>query len=108
MLASVYLVVAILCEVFASSMLKLSNGFKKLYPSAGVVVGYILSFYLLSLALKALPLGTAYAIWAGLGTALTALIGVLVYKERFNAKKFAGMALIIAGVVIMNLTGVSH
>jgi multidrug resistance protein EbrA len=106
--AYILLAAAIIAEVFASSMLKLSNGFKKLLPSICLIIGYILSFYSLSLALKTLPLGTAYAIWAGVGTSLTALVGVLLYKEHFNSKKLLGMVLIIGGVVIMNLAGGSH
>lgn len=66
------------------------------------------AFYCLSLALSTIPLGTAYAIWSGVGTALTALIGVIIYKENFNLKKLLSMILIIGGVVIMKLSGGSH
>ncbi|WP_256757855.1 multidrug efflux SMR transporter [Cohnella sp. WQ 127256] len=105
----VLLAIAIFSEVFGSSMLKLSNGFKKLYPSIGVVIGMGSAFYCLSLAMKTIPLGTTYAIWSGVGTALTALVGVLIYKENFNVKKGLGLALIIGGVVIMKLSaGGSH
>lgn len=104
----VLLAAAIICEVFGSSMLKISNGFKKIIPSIGVVLGMGLAFYSLSLALKTIPLGTAYAIWSGVGTALTALIGVIIYKEHFNLKKLIGLLLIIGGVVIMKLSGGSH
>lgn len=104
----VLLATAIICEVFGSSMLKVSNGFKKILPSIGVVLGMGSAFYCLSLALSTIPLGTAYAIWSGVGTALTALIGVIIYKENFNLKKLLGMILIIGGVVIMKLSGGSH
>ena len=104
----VLLAAAIICEVFGSSMLKISNGFKKIIPSIGVVLGMGLAFYSLSLALKTIPLGTAYAIWSGVGTALTALIGVIIYKEHLNGKKLIGLLLIIGGVVIMKLSGGSH
>ncbi|MFC5649527.1 DMT family transporter [Paenibacillus solisilvae] len=104
----VLLATAILAEIFGSSMLKVSNGFKKLFPSAGVLIGMGVAFYCLSLALKTIPLGTAYAIWSGAGTALTALLGVVLYKETFSSKKFLGLVLIIGGVVIMKLTGNSH
>lgn len=104
----VLLAAAIICEVFGSSMLKISNGFKKIIPSIGVILGMGLAFYSLSLALKTIPLGTAYAIWSGVGTALTALIGVIIYKEHFNRKKLIGLLLIIGGVVIMKLSGGSH
>ncbi|MFJ7935803.1 DMT family transporter [Sporosarcina sp. NPDC096371] len=100
----VILAVAIVSEVFGSSMLKVSNGFKKLFPTIGVVIGMGIAFYCLSLALKTIPLGTAYAIWSGVGTALTAIVGVLVYKERFNLKKFVGLVLIIGGVIVLKLS----
>ncbi|MET4560261.1 DMT family transporter [Lysinibacillus parviboronicapiens] len=103
-----YLLISIVSEVFASSMLKLTNGFKRLLPTIGVVVGYGTAFYFLSLTLQSLAIGTAYAIWAGLGTALTAIVGVLFYKEYFSVKKLAGIAMIIAGVVVLNLAGGGH
>ncbi|MBY3620754.1 multidrug efflux SMR transporter [Acinetobacter sp. CUI P1] len=104
----VLLATAIICEVFGSSMLKVSNGFKRIFPSIGVILGMGLAFYSLSLALKTIPLGTAYAIWSGVGTALTALIGVVIYKENFNRKKLLGLLLIIGGVIIMKLSGGAH
>lgn len=100
----VILAVAIVSEVFGSSMLKVSNGFKKLFPTIGVLIGMGIAFYCLSLALKTIPLGTAYAIWSGVGTALTAVVGVIVYKERFNMKKFVGLVLIIGGVIVLKLS----
>jgi len=103
--AYVLLIVSIVCEVFGSSMLKATNGFKKLLPTLGLVIGYGLAFYCLSLSLQTLSLGVAYAIWAGLGTALTALVGVLVYKEQFNRKKVWGILLIIGGVILLNMGG---
>ncbi len=101
--AYVFLAVAIVSEVFGSSMMKLSNGFKRLAPSIAMVVGMGFSFYMLSLALHTIPLGTAYAIWSGVGTVLTTLVGVLLYKEKINAKKALGIILIVGGVVIMKL-----
>lgn len=100
----ILLAAAIISEVFGSAMLKVSRGFKRILPSTGVVIGYGIAFYLLSLALKVLPLGMAYAIWAGAGTALTALVGVFIYKEGFNLKKGLGLVLIIGGVVILRLS----
>jgi len=109
MYAYALLLIAIISEVFGSSMLKLTNGFKKLLPSLGVVLGYSLAFYSLSLSLKTLPLGLAYAIWAGVGTALTALVGIVIYKEEFNRKKLFGLILIISGVIVLNVaSGGSH
>ncbi|WP_272492856.1 MULTISPECIES: DMT family transporter [Peribacillus] len=99
-----FLAIAILSEVFGSSMLKVSNGFKRLLPSIGVVIGMGLAFYCLSISLITIPLGTAYAIWSGIGTALTALVGVIVYKESFNMKKFLGLVLIIGGVMVLKLS----
>ncbi len=71
----------------------------------GLVIGYGLAFYCLSLSLQTLSLGVAYAIWAGLGTALTALVGVFIYKEHFNMKKLWGLVLIIGGVILLNIGG---
>lgn len=94
--------IAILAEVFGSSMLKLTEGFKKIGPTIGVLVGYTIAFYTLSLSLQTLPLSLAYAIWAGVGTALTALVGIFFYKEGINIKKSAGILLIIGGVALLN------
>ncbi|MFJ8258231.1 DMT family transporter [Peribacillus asahii] len=96
-----WLAIAIIAEVFGSSMLKLTGGFKKLVPTIGVIIGYGIAFYALSLSLKHLPLGVAYAIWAGVGTALTALVGVVVYKEGLDMKKSLGILLVIGGVVLL-------
>ena len=103
--AYVLLIFSIVCEVFGSSMLKATNGFRKIPPTIGLVIGYGLAFYCLSLSLQTLSLGVAYAIWAGLGTALTALVGVFIYKENFNAKKLWGLLLIIGGVILLNIGG---
>ena len=106
MTAYVLLALSIVSEVFGSSMLKATNGFKKLLPSLGVLIGYGLAFYSLSLSLKTLPLGIAYAIWAGVGTALTAIVAVLVFKEKFHFKKGLGLVLIIGGVILLNSGGI--
>ncbi|MFD0960389.1 DMT family transporter [Paenibacillus chungangensis] len=94
---------AIVMEVLGSSMLKLSQGFKRLLPSMGVVVGYGIAFYLFSIALKKLPLGVAYATWSGVGTILTVWIGVHVFKEKMNKKTILGLVLLLAGIVLLNL-----
>ncbi|MBG9449190.1 quaternary ammonium transporter [Cytobacillus firmus] len=99
------LALAIVSEVAGSSLLKEADGFKKLLPSIGVIIGYSVAFYALSLSLKALPLGVAYAIWAGLGTVLTALAGIFIYKENVNGKKLLGLALIVGGVILLNSGG---
>lgn len=98
------LIIAIVSEVFGSSMLKLSKGFTKWLPSVGVLLGMGSAFFFLSQTLKELPLGVAYAIWSGVGTALTAIVGVALWKEALNVKKVLAIALIIAGVIIMKLS----
>lgn len=103
-----FLLLAIVLEVFGSAMLKASNGFKNKLATMGVIVGYGLAFYTLSLALKILPLGLVYAVWAGLGTALTAIVGITIYKEKFNFKNVVGLILIIGGVTLLNLSNGSH
>lgn len=102
--AGILLIMAIVGEVFGSTMLKLSNGFKRILPTFGIIIGYGFAFYLLFLALKSIPLGMAYAIWSGIGTALTALIGIILFKEGFNSKKLVGLVLVILGVIILNLS----
>ncbi|WP_027882357.1 DMT family transporter [Meiothermus rufus] len=98
-----FLLVAIVSEVIGSTGLKASQGFSKLGPSLVVVLGYASAFYFMSLALKTIPLNTAYAVWSGLGTALIALLGWLVLKEPMNGTIALGIVLIVVGVVILNL-----
>jgi small multidrug resistance pump len=104
MSAWVYLGIAIVAEVIATSALKESDGFNKLGPSIVVVVGYVIAFYSLGLALRAIPVGIAYAIWAGLGIVLVAGIGWLVFGQRLDAWAMLGMTLVIVGVAVMNLS----
>jgi small multidrug resistance pump len=106
--AYVILFIAIACEIFATSMMKASVGFTKLVPSILCIVVMSTSFYVLSQALTQIPLSIAYAIWAGLGTALTALVAVIIWKEPINIYIFAGIALIVIGVVLLNLKGSAH
>jgi small multidrug resistance pump len=102
------LVLAILSEVVGTVALKASEGFVRFGPIALVVVGYGLSFYFLALALKQIPLGVAYAIWSGLGTAGAVVAGVLLWRESLTLAGVAGIVLIIAGVILLNLfSGVS-
>lgn len=98
----VFLGLAIVFEVIGSSFMKSSDGFTKWLPSTVVVVAYIICFYFLSLALKTIPLGVAYAVWAGLGIVLTAAISVLVFKQKLDLAAIIGIIFIIIGVVIMN------
>lgn len=94
--------ISIISEVFGTTMLKLSEGFTNLFPSIGVIVSFGLAYYCLSLCLKTVPLSLAYGIWAGIGTALTALIGVLLWQDPFSIITLAGLALIIGGVALLN------
>lgn len=103
-----YLTVAILFEVAGTTALKLSDGMTKLWPSAGVVVGYGIAFTLLALALRTVEVGIAYAVWAAAGTAIIAVLGILVFGESASALKLVGLALIVAGVVALNAAGGAH
>lgn len=98
-----YLAGAIISEVFGSSMLKLTATIKSKEPVLGIITGYIISFYLLSLALISIPLSFAYAVWSGLGTALTAIVGFLIFKEKINMQTIIGIFLLIIGIVLMRL-----
>lgn len=95
--------IAIMAEVFASSMLKVSAGFTRFFPTIGVIVGYVLSFYLLSLALKGIPLSVAYAIWSGIGLVLTALISIFFFGQKVDISGLLGIALILLGVIVLSL-----
>ncbi len=94
---------AIAAEVVGTSALKASEGFNKLWPSAIVVVSYGAAFYLLSLTLRTIPVGIAYAVWSGVGVVLIALIGWLVFGQKIDAAGLLGMGLIVAGVLVLNL-----
>ena len=94
---------AVLSEVTATTALKFSEGFTKLVPSLVVVIGYGLSFYLLSLSLKVIPLGTAYALWSGIGIVLTVIIGILLWREQMDWARSIGITLIIIGILVINL-----
>ena len=97
-----------MAEVVGTTALKASEGFTRLGPSAIVVLGYALAFYLLSLTLRSIPVGVAYAIWSGLGTVLIALAGWWLFGQRLDSPALIGMALIVAGVLVMNLGGGAH
>ena len=98
----VFLLCAIVAEVIATSALKAANGFTNLIPSIIVVVGYAAAFYFLSLTLRTLPVGIAYAIWSGLGIVLISIAGWVVYKQALDLPAIIGMSLIIAGVIVIN------
>ncbi|WP_026470667.1 DMT family transporter [Alkanindiges illinoisensis] len=108
--AIIYLALAIACEIAGTICLRLSDGFSKWPYIIGIATGYGLAFWFLSLSLKlGMPLGLAYAIWAGLGTAIIAVVGILVFKEPLALLQWLGICCIIVGVVLLNLGGkVSH
>ncbi|WP_412479805.1 DMT family transporter [Azonexus sp. IMCC34839] len=95
--------IAIISEVIATSALKASEGFTRLLPSAIVVVGYGIAFYCLSLVLRTLPVGIVYAIWSGVGVALIALVGWLLYGQALDLPAILGLTLIVAGVFVLNV-----
>jgi small multidrug resistance pump len=97
------LLVAIACELTATSLLKESNGLSRFWPSAGVAIGYVGAFVLLAIVLQRLPVGPVYAIWAGLGTAGAAVIGLIAYGDRLPTGGWLGVGLVMAGVVMLGL-----
>ena len=99
----ILLAISIICEVGADTCMKLSQGFKRKPWIIGVVAGYAISLYVMSHVLAQLPLGYAYALWTSVAIALTAIVGHIIWKEGFNTKKVLGLALIIAGVILMRL-----
>ncbi len=102
MMKYLYLALAILLEVTGSSFLQVSKGFSKPVPTIVMVLAYIACFFFLSQALKYIPLGIAYAIWAGLGIVLTAAVSVLIFKQTLDLPAVLGMLLIISGVIVIN------
>ncbi len=105
----VYLGFAIVAEVIATSALKASEEFTRLWPSLLVVAGYGIAFYLLTLSLRTLPVGVAYAMWSGLGIVLVAGVGVVLYGQKLDFAALVGFALIIAGCLVLNLlSNVGH
>lgn len=98
-----FLVLAVVAEVVATSALKASESFTRPLPSVLVVLGYGTAFFLLSLTLRTLPLGVAYAIWSGVGTALVAVVGWLYYRQQLDLPAIIGIGFIITGCVILNL-----
>jgi multidrug transporter EmrE-like cation transporter len=97
------LAIAIVAEVIGTSALKASEGFSRPWPSAVVVAGYATAFYFLSLTLRRMPVGIAYAVWSGAGTVLIALIGVVAFRQKIDLAGGIGIALIVAGVLVLNL-----
>jgi small multidrug resistance pump len=105
MQSALLLASAIFFELIATSSLKASEGFTRLLPSILTIVGYTVSFYLLSLTLKRMEVSVVYAIWSGAGTALMAVVGYFVFSEQLPPLKVASIGLIVLGVVGLNLAG---
>ena len=99
----IFLILAIFSEVIATSFLKSTEGFTKLWPSIIVLVGYCAAFDFLSLTLDTLPIGVVYAIWSGVGIAAIAIVSVFVFDQKIDLAGFIGMGLIIAGVIVLRL-----
>ncbi|MDP4547810.1 MULTISPECIES: SMR family transporter [unclassified Marinobacter] len=99
----VYLALAIIAEVAGTAALKSSEGFTNLIPSIIVVLGYGMAFYFLSLVLNHIPVGVAYAIWAGAGVVLISLVGAAMFGQKLDLPAIVGMALIVSGIVVMNV-----
>ena len=99
----VYLLLAIVSEVVATSALKSSESFSRLWPSVLTVVGYGVAFYLLSLTLREMPVGIAYAIWSGVGILLVSLAAVVLFGQKLDLPALIGMGLIVAGVIVINV-----
>lgn len=101
--AHLYLALAIVAEVAATSALKASGEFTRLLPTVVVVVGYGVAFYLLTLVLRTIPVGITYAIWSGLGIVLVTLVAVILYRQVPDLPALIGMGLIVVGVVVINV-----
>lgn len=98
-----YLAIAIVAEVMATTALKAVDGFSKPWPLALVVAGYGIAFWMLSLVMKSIPVGVTYAIWSGLGIVLISIAGLLIYEQKLDLPALLGIGLIIAGVLVIQL-----
>jgi len=107
-MAWVFLSIAIAAEILGTLSLKASDGLSKLWPSLGVLIGYALAFTLMAISLKKLDVGITYAIWSGVGIIGAAIGGVIFFDQQLSRMTIIGMAIIIVGVVVMNLGGASH
>lgn len=104
LIAWIMLIASILFEVFGMLFLRYSNGFSNLLPSAGGVSCFIASIWLMSISLKQIEMGIAYAVWAAVSTAIVAIIGITFYSESVSSFKMTGLVLIVIGVVLLNLS----
>ena len=101
--AYIYLLIAVIAETISTTALKAAEGFTRPWPSLVVVIGYGVAFYFFSLTLRVIPVGVSYAIWSGLGIILISLLGWLVYEQMLDLPAIIGIALIICGILVMNL-----
>jgi small multidrug resistance pump len=99
----IYLGIAIVSEVIASSALRASDGFTRVGPTLALIVGYAVSFYFLSLTLRTIPMGIAYAVWSGVGILLICIVGWLLFGQKLDLPAIIGLTFIVAGVVILNV-----
>jgi small multidrug resistance pump len=99
----IYLTIAIVTEVIGTSALKATEEFSRFWPSIIVLAGYVTSFYFLTLCLRHIPVGVAYAIWSGIGIILIAIVGWFLYKQSLDVPAVIGIGFIIVGVVVINL-----
>ena len=104
----IYLILAIIFEVTGTTLMKLSNGLTKLLPSIGMFISYVICFSILPLSLKKLPISLVYATWSSFGIVIIAIIGVLVFKESYNALKIVSILLTVCGVIGLNMSGAGH
>lgn len=102
-MAYIYLTIAVICEVVATSSLKATQEFTRLVPTLVVITGYLAAFYFLTLSLKTLTIGVAYAIWSGLGIVLIAIFGYIIYREMLDIPAIIGIVLILTGIVVINV-----
>lgn len=98
-----YLSIAIFAEIIATTALKKAEGFSQLAPSLVTVVGYVIAFFFLSLSLRSIPVGVAYAIWSGVGIVAISIIGFILFKQRLDMAALIGIGFIIVGVLILNV-----
>ena len=104
----IYLILAISFEITATTLMKYSNGFTKILPSVGTFVGYLICFTFLSIALKKIDVGVAYAIWGAAGITAMSILGIIFFKESINVLKIFSILFIVLGVIGLNLSGASH
>ena len=99
----IYLIIAVLCETIGTACIKASDEFTKLWPSIGVLIGFGLAFYFLSLTLRVMPIGIVYALWSGLGIVLITIIGIIFFKQSLDLAAYIGIGLIMLGIIVINL-----